>query len=66
MVQYSPAVSRATSDVLLVALRMHFSDDLDTKYLILRIYVGNMVDHVPSFRLEIFEHYRAKPDGNVG
>ena len=59
MDQHSCTVPYATSDVLLVAVRMYFGDDLDTKYLILRIYVGNMVDHVPSFRLEIFEHYRA-------
>ena len=65
MDQHSCTVSCATSDVLLVALRMHFSDDLDTKYLILRIYVGNMVNHVPSFGLEIFEHYREKPHRNV-
>ena len=65
MDQRSCTVSCATSDVLLVALCMYFGDDLDTKYLILRIDVGSMVDHVSSIRLEILEHYREKPRRNV-
>ena len=65
MDQHSPTVPYATSNILLVALFMYFGGNLDAKHLILRIYVGGMVDHVPSISLEIFEHYREKPHRNV-
>ena len=66
MDQHSPTVPYATSDILLDVLCMYFGGNLDAKHLILRIYVSGMVDHVPSISLEIFEHYREKPRGNVG